>query len=170
MLSARRFWAVADVGGGVYRAVVALTGQMSNPGAPLLRLLRLNRDDEVAVALAVARPMTAISGVAKQQQRRLTKPQQAELVERYRSGDLMTELAKRFGIDRRTVSAILKRHEVPTRPQGLSVEQLQDAVLMCAQGNSLAVIGSKLGVDTGTVYNRLREQGVIMRDTHGRER
>jgi hypothetical protein len=113
--------------------------------------------------------MTGISGVAKQQQRRLTKPQQAELVERYRSGDLMTELAKRFEIDRRTVSAILKRHEVPTRPQGLSVEQVQDAVLMYAQGNSLAVIGSKLGVDTRTVDHRLQGQGVQMRDTRGRK-
>jgi hypothetical protein len=113
--------------------------------------------------------MTGISGVAKQQQRRLTKPQQAELIERYRSGDLMTELAKKFEIDRRTVSAILKRHEVPTRPQGLSVKQVQDAVLMYAQGNSLAVIGSKLGVDTRTVDHRLLGQGVQMRDTRGRK-
>jgi DNA-binding CsgD family transcriptional regulator len=113
--------------------------------------------------------MTGISGVAKQQQRRLTKPQQAELVERYQSGDLMTELAKKFEIDRRTVSAILKRHKVPTRPQGLSVEQIQDAVLMYAQGNSLAVIGSKLGVDTRTVDHRLQGQGVQMRDTRGRK-
>ena len=75
-----------------------------------------------------------------------------------------------FKIKLGSVSAILKRHEVPTRPQGLSVEQLQDAVLMYAQGNSLAVIGSKLGVDSGTVHNRLRLQGVQMRDTHGRER
>ena len=147
----------------------ALTGQLSNPGGPLLRLLRLNRDDEVAVGLAVGRPMTGISGVIKQKQRRLTKPQQAELVERYRSGDLMTELAKKFEIDRRTVSAILKRHEVPTRPQGLSAEQLQDAVLMYAQGNSLAVIGAKLGVDTRTVEHRLQGQGVQMRDTRGRK-
>ena len=107
---------------------MGLSGSLSNPDPPLLRLLRLNRDDEVAVALAVGRPMIAICGVAKQQQRRLTKPQQAELVERYRSGDLMTELARRFEIDRRTVSAILKRHDVPTRPQGLSVEQVRDAV------------------------------------------
>jgi DNA-binding MarR family transcriptional regulator len=133
-----------------------------------LRLLRLNRDDEVAVALAVGRPMTEISRVAKQQQRRLTKPQQTELIERYRSGDLMTELAKKFEIDRRTVSAILKRHKVPTRPQGLSVEQIQDAVLMYAQGNSLTVIGSKLGVDRRTVDKRLRKQSVQMRDTRGR--
>jgi hypothetical protein len=41
---------------------------------------------------------------------------------------------------------------------------------MYAQRNSLAVIGSKLGVDSRTVDRRLRKQGVQMRDTHGRER
>ena len=82
----------------------------------------------------------------------------------------MAELAKRFGIDRRTVSSILKRHEVPTHPRGLSKEQIQHAVLMYAQGNSLAVIGANLGVNDGTVHARLRQQGVVMRDAHGRER
>ena len=46
--------------------MVALTGRTSNPYAPLVRLLRLNRDDEAAVALAVGRPMTKVSGVVKQ--------------------------------------------------------------------------------------------------------
>jgi hypothetical protein len=44
---------------------LGLSGHLSNPGPPLLRLLRLNRDDEVAVALAVGRPMTVVSGVVK---------------------------------------------------------------------------------------------------------
>jgi hypothetical protein len=39
---------------------LGLSGHLSNPGAALLRLLRLNRHDEVAVALAVGRPMTAV--------------------------------------------------------------------------------------------------------------
>ena len=149
---------------------MALTGLTSNPYAPLVRLLRLNRDDEAAVALAVGRPMTTVSGVVKQVQRRLTLEQQAEVVRRYQAGAQMKYLAQHYRIHRRTVSAILKRHGVEPRRQELSSEQIQHAVLMYAQGNSLAVIGSKLGVDAGTVHDRLREQGVIMRDTHGRER
>lgn len=120
---------------------VALTGQLSNPYAPLLRLLNLNRDDEAAVALAVGRPMTAISGVVKQVQRRLTLEQQAEVVRRYEAGAQMKYLAQHYQIHRRTVSAILKRHGVEPRQQQLSSEQIQHAVLMYAQGNSLAVIG-----------------------------
>jgi DNA-binding CsgD family transcriptional regulator len=106
----------------------------------------------------------------KQQQRRLTEPQQAELVERYQSGDWMAELATRFGIDRRTVSAILKRHGVPSHPRGLSTGHIQRAVLMYAQGDSLAVIGTKLGVNGRTIHKLLLQQGVVMRDAHGRQR
>ena len=149
---------------------MALTGQTSNPGAPLMRLLRLNRGDEVAVALAVDRPMTKVSGVVKQKQRRLTLKQQAEVVCRYQAGAQMKYLAQHYGIHRSTVSAILKRHSVSTRQSGLSADQVRRAVMLYEQGKSLAVIGSKLEVDTGTVHNRLREQGVIMRDTHGRAR
>jgi DNA invertase Pin-like site-specific DNA recombinase len=150
--------------------VVALTGQLSNPYAPLLRLLRLNRGDEAAVALAVGRPMTTVSGVVKQTQRRLTLEQQTELVRRYEAGAQMSYLANHFGVHRSTVSAILKRHGVEPRRQELSSEQIQHAVLMYAQGNSLAVIGARLGVDGGTVHKRLCQQGVVMRDAHGRER
>jgi predicted DNA-binding protein YlxM (UPF0122 family) len=134
-----------------------------------MRLLRLDRDDEAAVALAVGRPMTAVNPVVKQVQRRLTLEQQAEVVRRYQAGAQMSYLAQHYRIHRRTVSAILKRHGVEPRRQELSSEQIQHAVLMYAQGKSLAVIGSELGVDAGTVHDRLREQGVIMRDTHGRE-
>ena len=94
---------------------VALTGQTSNPGAPLMRLLRLNRGDEAAVALAVGRPTTEVSGVIKQIQRRLTLEQQSEVVRRYQAGAQMSYLAKHFGVHRSTVSAILKRHGASTR-------------------------------------------------------
>jgi hypothetical protein len=114
--------------------------------------------------------MTAISGVVKQTQRRLTLEQQSEVVRRYQAGAQMSYLAQHYQIHRRTVSAILKRHGVEPRRPELSSEQIQHAVLMYAQGNSLAVIGSKLSVDPGTVHARLREQGVVMRDTHGRAR
>ncbi len=135
-----------------------------------MRLLRLNRDDETAVALAVGRPMTVVSGVVKQVQRRLTPEQQAEVVRRYEAGAQMNYLAQHFGVHRSTVSAVLKRHGVSSPRSGLSGDQVDEAVVLYRQGKSLAMIGSELGVDAGTVHDRLREQEVIMRDTHGRER
>ena len=134
-----------------------------------MRLLRLNRGDEAAVALAVGRPTTEVSGVIKQIQRRLTLEQQSEVVRRYQAGAQMSYLAKHFGVHRSTVSAILKRHGVSTRQSGLSADQVDQTVLLYGRGKSLAVIGNELGVDAGTVYARLRGQGVVMRDTNGRE-
>jgi DNA-directed RNA polymerase specialized sigma24 family protein len=59
---------------------------------------------------------------------------------------------------------------VSTRQSGLSADQIDQAVLLYGQGKSLAMIGNELGVDADTVHARLREQGVSMRDTHGRKR
>ena len=142
-------------------------GPLSNPPTALLHLV--NRAlDQPTEHLPGLVPTRGCTPPPRQQQRRLEPDEQEDLVRRYQAGDLMTELAERFGIHRRTVSAILKRHGVPTRASGLSPGQIQRAVLMYAQGQSLAKIGKTLGVDAGTVHSRLREQGVKMRDTQGR--
>jgi hypothetical protein len=57
------------------------------------------------------------------------------------------ELGDRFGIDRRTVSAILHRHSVDMRRRGLSPNQADDAIRLYESGWSLARIGEHLGVD-----------------------
>jgi hypothetical protein len=46
----------------------------------------------------------------RQRQVRLSRQQQAELVDRYKGGALQRELAAIYGIERRTVAAIVKRH------------------------------------------------------------
>jgi DNA invertase Pin-like site-specific DNA recombinase len=144
-------------------------GHLSNPSAPLLHLLKrsLALPAQDVPGLPLVRGCTPPT---TQRQRRLDAAEQEDLVARYQAGDLMTELAERYSIHRRTVSAILKRHGVPTRASGLSPEQIQQAVLMYAQGQSVAKIGKLLGADATTVHTRLREQGVRMRDTQGRER
>ncbi|WP_280244770.1 helix-turn-helix domain-containing protein [Nocardia abscessus] len=54
--------------------------------------------------------------------------------------------------------------------QGLSEEQVDEAVQLYEEGWSAQRIGDKLGVYPQTVRRRLLERGVRMRDTHGRER
>lgn len=93
-----------------------------------------------------------------------------KLIEGYHADATVYELGARFGIERRTVSAILHRHDVPMRRRRLSSEQVDDAVRLYGEGWSLARIGRKLSVDPTTVLTKLRERGVRMRDTHGRER
>jgi DNA-directed RNA polymerase specialized sigma24 family protein len=68
------------------------------------------------------------------------------------------------------VGAILKRNGVVTRGGGLSPAQIDEAVELYEAGSSLARIGRKMGVSARTVQLRLRECGVRMRDTHGRDR
>lgn len=89
---------------------------------------------------------------------------------RYLTGNaLQIELATEFGIERRTVGQILKRHGVAV-VRGLSADQVTQAEELYARGDSLGTIGKALGVDAGTVRARLLERGVSMRDSHGRAR
>ncbi len=100
--------------------------------------------------------------------RRLSEEERTSLAEDYRSGMTVYELAAKFGIDR---SKHLKRMGVDMRRQGLAEEQIDEAVrLYVEQRWSSVRIGEKLGVDHGTVWNRLRERGVSMRDIQGRNR
>jgi hypothetical protein len=102
--------------------------------------------------------------------RQLDTDQTQALIQGYLAGATTYELGNRFGIDRRTVSAILRRHGVPMRRRGLSSEDVDDAIRRYEAGWSLARIGEHLNVDSTTVLSRLRERGVPTRDTHGRPR
>lgn len=102
--------------------------------------------------------------------RRLDDGQVRELIAGYEGGATVYELGARFGIERRTVSDILHRHEVPMRRKGLSAEQADDAIHLYNLGWSLARVGQHLGVDPTTVLAKLRERGIPTRDVHGRPR
>ncbi len=105
-------------------------------------------------------------GKAKQ----LNADQVQQLIAGYTGGASVYQLAKYFGIDRRTVSEILHSHQVPMRRRGLSAEQVDEAVRLYEDGWSLARIGEYLSVDPTTVLNRLRERGIPTRDAQGRPR
>lgn len=100
--------------------------------------------------------------------RQLGSDQVRELIAGYESGETVYRLGGRFGIERRTVSEILHRHNVPMRRRGLSVEQIDDVVHLYNLGWSLARVGQHLGVDPTTVLTKLRQRGVPTRDAHGR--
>ena len=102
--------------------------------------------------------------------RQLDTDQVQELIAGYQAGATVYELGARFGIERRTVSAVLRRHGVPMRRRSLSNDQVDTAVHLYALGWSLARVGEQLGVDPTTVPNCLRRRGVRTRDAHGRPR
>jgi len=102
--------------------------------------------------------------------KRLSKEEVQQLIEGYEGGATVYELGDRFGIKRQTVSVILKRREVRMRRQGLTLEQVDEAVRLYGVGWSLARISIKFDTTANTVRSRLLERGVRMRDMHGRER
>lgn len=102
--------------------------------------------------------------------RHLDQDQVQMLVQDYAAGATTYELGDRFGIDRRTVSAILHQFDVPMRRRGLSPSQVDEAIHLYRLGWSLARVGEHLDVDPTTVLNRLQERGIRTRDTHGRAR
>jgi hypothetical protein len=102
--------------------------------------------------------------------RQLDAEQVQELIVGYQAGATVYELGARFGIERRTVSNILKRHDVPMRRRGLSPERVDNAIHLYNLGWSMARVGEHLGVNHTTVLTKLRERGIPTRDTHGQPR
>lgn len=105
-----------------------------------------------------------------QRARQLDADRVAELITGYQAGATVYELAARFGIERRTVSNILHRHDVPMRRRGLSPDQVDTAIHLYKLGWSLARVGNHLGVNHTTVLAALRRRGVPTRDPHGQAR
>lgn len=92
--------------------------------------------------------------------RQLKEHQVNALVEAYRSGSTLAQLAQRFGINSGTVSNILKRENVVTRFRLLSESDIDEAERLYAEGWSLQKIGRHFNVTGGAIRNRLRRRGV----------
>jgi DNA-binding transcriptional ArsR family regulator len=83
--------------------------------------------------------------------------------------ELVYDLAARFGVSRATVGQHLRRQGVDTKPPGLRPDDVPAAAKLYEDGWSLARIATtKFDTSVKTVWVRLREQGVRMRDTQGR--
>lgn len=95
----------------------------------------------------------------RQRQRRLRAAEQAELAERYQSGETVNALAEAFDITRQTVSKILDRHDVPRRYRLLADADIREASQLYEEGLSLAAIGERLGISARTVLSAFRKVG-----------
>jgi transposase-like protein len=102
--------------------------------------------------------------------RKLSTAEIDKLVQQYKSGATVYELAEQFGIHRTTASLHLHRHGVTLRRRGLDPSQIDHAVRLYADGQSLARIADRYDVDPSTVHTALRTRCVHMRDLHGRPR
>jgi DNA-binding CsgD family transcriptional regulator len=87
--------------------------------------------------------------------RKLAGEEITALVQGYRGGLTVYELATQFGIHRETVSVVLEREGVPRRRRPLSLSQIEEAFKLREAGLSLAQVGAELGCDPSTVWRAL---------------
>lgn len=106
----------------------------------------------------------------RQQQRRLTEVEIARMVDRYAAGATVYELADEYGIERRTVSVRLKAAGAIMRRQPPSADQISEMVRFYVSGLSLERVGERTGFSSKTVHTYLKNEGIRLRDSHGRER
>jgi DNA-binding transcriptional ArsR family regulator len=90
----------------------------------------------------------------------LTPDEVAELVAGYRAGRTIYELASEFKIARQTVSEHLHRHGVPMRRQGLTDDQVFEAIRLGKQRLTLKTISAHFEVCIDTVRDCLRRRGM----------
>ena len=133
---------------------VELMGRYSNPDivARLRRVLSGQGRDRVS-----HRPVPSV----RQKQTRLTDSQRSELVSRYAAGESSNALAREFGIDRRTATAIIRKAGGAVHYR--AEVDVDAACELYATGHSLVTVGEQLGVSAGTILNLLCQAGVRRR-------
>jgi hypothetical protein len=90
-----------------------------------------------------------------------------ELVAGYEAGRTTNELVAQYSVSHGSVVRLLHKRGVDMRNQGLSVEQVEQAVQLYRVGWSVARIGDLFGVDGTTAWTALKKVGVQMRPRRG---
>jgi transposase-like protein len=102
-----------------------------------------------------------------QHQKRLTAAERIQLVQAYKAGATILELAESYGIARTTVMTHLNRMAVPRRVIGADLINVQQAAELYEAGASLKDLGQRYGCHPETVRNALLRAGVTMRPRPG---
>lgn len=84
------------------------------------------------------------------------------LVDDYRSGASVNELAERYGVHRATVSAHLTRRGVSRRRPGLGVDEAAEAVRLYQDGVSVRAISRSMGIGRKAIRATLVQAQVVL--------
>ena len=93
-----------------------------------------------------------------------------EAERRYKARETLNRIADDLGVNRQRLADRLRKRGVSIRGKGPSAAQVLEIVRRYEQGESLVTVGARVGFDAGTVRTHLQRAGVLLRDTHGRER
>ena len=102
-------------------------------------------------------------------QRRLPRAEIEQLIDRYREGDSIDGLARRYGIHRTTVIHHLDLADIIRRRvvRKMTDESVALAAARYEQGASLEVVASEFGVHQRTMARELRRAGTSIRARRG---
>ena len=100
---------------------------------------------------------------------RLTESEIDQLVESFKSGVTVKELAKHFSINRTTVMDHLRRRKVPRQGEW-STSAIKKAAARYKVGETLDEIAATMNVDPRTVGRQLKLAGVVIRPSGPRRR
>jgi transposase-like protein len=121
------------------------------------------------VDLAAAFESTLISAPPQQREPparhfRFTHDQRAAVVDAYEAGASMADLAREYGVDRVSISQLLRKAGATIRQRRvISAAEVDRAVQLYESGLSLQTIGDRLGWDQKTIYRHLKVREVAMR-------
>lgn len=122
----------------------------------------LLKDTPVATAPATAPPVRKTCP-------RVSPEKATRIVEGYKAGKTVYELADEHRINPVTVSEVLKREGVKLRRQPPTDDQIRQMTHLYESGVSLKKVGDRLGFNATTIHSNLRKAGVKNRDSNGRE-
>jgi transposase len=88
----------------------------------------------------------------------------------YEAGKSIKELAAEFGINRNTVTAHLRRANIPLRQPGLGAAQTAEVADLYQAGWSSGRLAQRFDVSADTVVRALRQSGVSIRPRRGGRR
>jgi uncharacterized protein (DUF433 family) len=103
----------------------------------------------------------------RQHQRRLNPVEAVALVQDYRNGTTINDLAERYGIHRTTASGWIQRLAIPAHKRGLDPEDLPEAIEYYQAGWSLAKLGEHYSCNAETVRTALKRADVQLRPRRG---
>lgn len=75
----------------------------------------------------------------------------------------MLQLAREFGVHRRTVRSILERHGVERGQRIPTATQMDEAICLYQSGLSLAEVGNRYGVEHSAIRKHLITRGIARR-------
>ena len=88
------------------------------------------------------------------------RDQAKQVIAGYQAGATIYEPGNQFGIDRKTVSRILHRHNITMRRTGLSPDQVDETIRLHENGWSTTRIAAQLDTTQRTIQRRLAERGI----------